>query len=225
MSDTPDDATADDTPADDTMADDPPATAPGASPQDSGDGAESAGSGRRSVAASAGIDEAVLGVPRELASTVRLEWIVGSTIAAAVVGAIITGMAFAVGAGTSYLATGLRAAARLGGAAFALLVLIGVVRAVLLFRSWSYVVRADSLYLSRGVLTRVRTVVPYVRVQHIDTTRGPLERLLGLSTLVVYTAGSRGADVTIPGLTPDRASTLQGRLERLAIESEEADAV
>ncbi|MFW5948277.1 MAG: PH domain-containing protein, partial [Halolamina sp.] len=56
-------------------------------------------------------------------------------------------------------------------------------------------------------------------------TRSPLERLLGLSTLVVYTAGSRGADVTIPGLTPEHASTLQQRLERLTIESEEDDAV
>jgi membrane protein YdbS with pleckstrin-like domain len=108
---------------------------------------------------------------------------------------------------------------------FVLLVLFGVVRALLLYRSWTYVVRADSLFLGRGVFTRVRTVVPYVRVQHIDTKRSPLERLLGLSTLVVYTAGSRGADVTIPGLTPDRAATLQQRLERLTTESEEADAV
>nr|WP_233125143.1 PH domain-containing protein [Halorubrum sp. SD683] len=123
------------------------------------------------------------------------------------------------------LPAGVETAVQVGGAVAALLVLVGVVRAVLLYRSWEYVVRADSLFLSRGVFTRVRTVVPYVRVQHIDTTRSPLERVLGLSTLVVYTAGSRGADVTIPGLTPERASTLQERLERLTTESEEEDAV
>ncbi|MEF8801967.1 MAG: PH domain-containing protein [Halolamina sp.] len=123
------------------------------------------------------------------------------------------------------LSGGIRTPATVGGAVFGLVVLLGIVRAVLLYRSWTYVVRPDSLYLSRGVFTRVRTVVPYVRVQHVDTRRSPLERLLGLSTLVVYTAGSRGADVRIPGLTPGGASTLQQRLERLAIESEEADAV
>lgn len=178
-----------------------------------------------SVAAAAGIDEAVLDTPRELASAVRLQWIVRSTIGAVVIGALVTAIAFGVGVATTLLDPGIGTAATIGAAAVALFVLIGVVRAVLLYRSWTYVVRADSLFLSRGVLTRVRTVVPYVRVQHIDTRRSPLERLLGLSTLVVYTAGSRGADVTIPGLTPDRAETLQRRLERLTTESEEADAV
>jgi membrane protein YdbS with pleckstrin-like domain len=67
--------------------------------------------------------------------------------------------------------------------------------------------------------------VPYVRVQHIDTSRGPIERAVGLSTLVVYTAGSRGADVTISGLTPPEADDLQTRLKVLAIESEGEDAV
>lgn len=178
-----------------------------------------------SVAATAGIDDDIIDVPRDLASTVRLQWSIQSAVGAVVGGVVAAGIAFVVGAATTYLAEGIRTAVTVGGVVFVLLVLLGVVRAVLLYRSWSYVVRDESLYLSRGVLTRVRTVVPYVRVQHIDTTRSPLERLLGLSTLVVYTAGSRGADVTIPGLTPERASTLQQRLERLAIESEEADAV
>ena len=179
----------------------------------------------RSVAATAGIDEDVLGVERALNPTVRLQWVVGTSIGALVFGVIAAGIAYAVGGGTTLFPEGFQAAAAGGVTVFAVVVLLGAVRAVFLYRSWNYVVRSDSLYLSRGVFTRVRTVVPYVRVQHIDTTRGPLERLLGLSTLVVYTAGSRGADVTVPGLTPERASTLQSRLERLAIESEEADAV
>jgi len=178
-----------------------------------------------SVAAEAGLDESIVGVPRELASTVRLQWIVGSAIGALVAGVVLGVVGYVVSERTELLAPGIEPAARIGIAAFALFTLFGVLRAVLLYRSWEYVVRADSLFLSRGVLTRVRTVVPYVRVQHIDTTRSPLERLLGLSTLVVYTAGSRGADVTIPGLTPERASTMQERLERLTTESEEEDAV
>jgi membrane protein YdbS with pleckstrin-like domain len=41
----------------------------------------------------------------------------------------------------------------------------------------------------------------------------------------VYTAGSRGADVTVPGLTPVRADDLRERLKGLAIRSEGEDAV
>ncbi|WP_137287045.1 PH domain-containing protein [Halorussus salinisoli] len=147
---------------------------------------------------------------------VRLVWGVGAVVTALIVGVVATVVdRFVLGIG---LWVGLAVAA-------AALVL-GVVLAVLRYRAWRFEVRDDDVYLERGVLTRVNTVVPFVRVQHVDTQRGPVERTLGLASVVVYTAGSRGADVTIPGLTPDRADDLQEQLRRLAIESErESDAV
>ncbi|UPM41980.1 PH domain-containing protein [Halocatena salina] len=95
---------------------------------------------------------------------------------------------------------------------------------LLRYRVWQFEIRDDALHLERGVFTRVETAVPFVRVQHVDTQRGPVARLLGLASVVVYTAGSRGADVTIPGLRSERANALHNRLRELAIESEE-DAV
>ncbi|MFB6168064.1 MAG: PH domain-containing protein [Haloferacaceae archaeon] len=103
--------------------------------------------------------------------------------------------------------------------------LVGATLAVLRYRAWGYEVRDDGIYLERGVFTQVRTVVPFVRIQHVDSSRSPVERLVGLATTVVYTAGSRGADVTVPGLTPVRADDLRERLKRLAIRSEGEDAV
>jgi len=105
------------------------------------------------------------------------------------------------------------------------LVVLGTVHALLRYRRWRFQLDADSLFLVRGVITRVDTSVPYVRVQHVDTQRSPWERALGLSSVVVFTAGSRGADITIPGLRPERATELRERLRDLAIESEGADAV
>ncbi|SEK49491.1 PH domain-containing protein [Haloferax larsenii] len=101
----------------------------------------------------------------------------------------------------------------------------GVGFALLRYRAWRYELRDDSLYLQRGVFTKVNTVVPFVRIQHVDSARGPIERLAGLASTIVYTAGSRGADVSIPGLTPDGAEDLQERLKRLAIRAEGDDAV
>lgn len=100
-----------------------------------------------------------------------------------------------------------------------------VIHAILRYRIWRFEIREDELYLERGVITRVKTVVPYVRIQHVDSRRGPIERMLNLATTVVYTAGSRGADVTIPGLRPERSEELQDDLKELAIESEGEDAV
>jgi membrane protein YdbS with pleckstrin-like domain len=102
---------------------------------------------------------------------------------------------------------------------------IGVGLALARYRVWRYEVREDALYLERGVFTRVQTVVPFVRIQHVDSSRGPLERLIGLANTVVYTAGSRGADVTVPGLTSDGADDLRERLKGLAIRAEGEDAV
>ena len=47
------------------------------------------------------------------------------------------------------------------------------------------------------------------RVQHLDVTRGPLDKMFGTATLVVHTAGTRNSIVTVPGLAPDRAAEIR----------------
>ena len=159
--------------------------------------------------------EALTGEPQTLEPAIRGVWVIQSAISAAVLG-VVAAVAFSV------VSPG---GAWIGGVVFGLVFVIGVVFSLLRYRIWMYQVREDSLYLRRGVLTRVNTVAPYVRIQHVDTRRGPVERVFGLATTVVYTAGSRGADVSIPGLTPERADDLQARLKHLAIAAEGEDAV
>lgn len=137
---------------------------------------------------------------------VRYVWIVESLITAAILGTIIGAVAWNFD--YPYL--------EIGGGIFGVLGLLGVLHAILRYRIWGFLVRDDSLYLQRGVLVRIQTVVPYVRIQHVDTRRSPIERAVGLSSSVIYTAGSRGADVSIPGLKPERARELQERLKDLA---------
>ena len=65
------------------------------------------------------------------------------------------------------------------------------------------------LQIVRGWVFHVDTVVPLVRVQHIDVTRGPLEKMFGVATLVVHTAGTHNSIVTLPGLAPERAAEIR----------------
>lgn len=161
------------------------------------------------------VDPASLtGPERRLEPRVRYVWVLQAAVSSLVLGAVV-GVPTLVFFGEPLL----------GPAVFTLAFVIGASLAVFRYRTWRYEVRADSLFLERGVVTRTRTVVPYVRIQHVDASRGPLERAFGLATAVVYTAGSRGADVAIPGLTPERADDLQDRLKRLAIAAEGEDAV
>lgn len=160
------------------------------------------------------IDE-LIGPERTLEPSIQVVWILQGAISATILGVIIAvALAFApVGAPW------------MGGAVSMGVFLLSSIFAILRYRVWSYQLRTDSLLLQRGVLTRVSTVAPYVRIQHVDVRRGPTERAFGLATTVVYTAGSRGADVSIPGLTPERANDLQARLKGLAIAAEGEDAV
>ena len=52
------------------------------------------------------------------------------------------------------------------------------------------------------------TLVPLVRVQHLDIARGPLDKLFGTATLAIHTAGTHNSIVSLPGLSPARAAEL-----------------
>jgi membrane protein YdbS with pleckstrin-like domain len=82
------------------------------------------------------------------------------------------------------------------------------------WRSWRYAERADDLLISRGVLWREETVVPYGRMQLVEVTSGPVERHFGLASVQLHTAAA-ATDAAIPGLDPAEAERLRDRLTEL----------
>lgn len=72
-----------------------------------------------------------------------------------------------------------------------------------------YRLTGQLLQVVRGWLFHTDTVVPLVRVQHLDVVRGPLDKAFGTASLVVHTAGTHNSTVTLPGLAPDRASEIR----------------
>lgn len=80
--------------------------------------------------------------------------------------------------------------------------------------SWGYAEREDDLVVSRGVMVRRTTVVPYGRMQFLDVTAGPFERAFGLATVQLHTAAA-ASDARIPGLLAAEAARLRDRLAQL----------
>ena len=78
--------------------------------------------------------------------------------------------------------------------------------------AWGYCEEEDELHVRSGLFTRVRTLVPFGRVQHIDVAHGPIERRFGLATLILHTAGTRGAAVPLPGLLHGDAEAMRDRI-------------
>ena len=78
-----------------------------------------------------------------------------------------------------------------------------------IYRRLGYSVDGELLRVVRGWLFHSDTIVPFVRVQHIDVKRGPLDKMFGTATLVVHTAGTHNSIVSLPGLSPDRAADIR----------------
>ncbi len=79
------------------------------------------------------------------------------------------------------------------------------------YRRWRYAVRAEDVWIREGLWWVTTTVVPFSRLQFVDTQQGPLDRALGLASLQLYTA-ALGARTTIPGLAVAEAEQLRERL-------------
>lgn len=99
---------------------------------------------------------------------------------------------------------------------------LGIVTTIVMprlkYKYWSFDLRDDELFLKRGVLTKIDSTAPYCRIQHIDISQNIIERMFGLSRLIIYTAGTKGADLIIPGLPHYYAQELQTKLKEYTIE-------
>lgn len=98
------------------------------------------------------------------------------------------------------------------------LAILGVATAALL-PTWRY--RVDrwevtdhAVYTRTGYVLTTWRIAPLSRIQTLDSTRGPLQRRLGLATVVVTTASSAGA-VKIAGLAQEHAAELTHELAQV----------
>ena len=107
----------------------------------------------------------------------------------------------------------LLAETQLGGvlplSALAVGLLLSLIFPSRVYRRLRYRLTDRLLQVLRGWLFHTDTVVPLVRVQHLDVVRGPLDKMFGTASLIVHTAGTHNSIVTVPGLAPDRAAEMR----------------
>jgi membrane protein YdbS with pleckstrin-like domain len=146
---------------------------------------------------------------RTLAPAARLQWRLEGLLpaAAALAGA---GVLTAVVGGTLALL------AWVGAVAVAVTATVAV--PALRWRRWRWEVREHEIDIRRGTITVTRTLVPMLRVQHVDTKRDLLQQWLGLATVVFHTAA--GAN-EIPALTVAEAGRVRDRIAELARTADE----
>jgi uncharacterized protein len=72
------------------------------------------------------------------------------------------------------------------------------------YARWRWRLTDIAVELDRGVVVRQAEALPYFRIQQIDVTRGPVDRLFGLASLQVTSASASGS-VSLPGIAGDDA--------------------
>lgn len=78
---------------------------------------------------------------------------------------------------------------------------------------WRYEVSEHEIEVQHGLFIVKRTLIPMVRVQHVDTTQGPILKKYDLSNISISTAATIH---TIPALVVSEADELRSRISELA---------
>lgn len=81
------------------------------------------------------------------------------------------------------------------------------------WRRWRYEIFEKEIYIQHGILIVSRTLVPMIRVQHVDTKQGPILKKYQLASLTISTAATTHE---IPALLEEDASSLRDRISALA---------
>ncbi|RYG71875.1 hypothetical protein EU245_12610 [Lentibacillus lipolyticus] len=81
------------------------------------------------------------------------------------------------------------------------------------WRRWRYEVFEQEIYIQHGILIVSRTLVPMIRVQHVDTKQGPILKKYKLASVQISTAATTHE---IPALLEEDASELRDRISTLA---------
>jgi membrane protein YdbS with pleckstrin-like domain len=85
-------------------------------------------------------------------------------------------------------------------------------------RAVGFAIRDHDLILRWGLFWQREVIQPIRRIQHVELTRGPLEKRLGLANIKLFSAGTGKATFTIPGLRLITAA----RIRRYVLQAERA---
>lgn len=80
------------------------------------------------------------------------------------------------------------------------------------YKQWSYDIDQDKVEFCQGIYITKRTLIPTIRIQHLNISQGPINRPLGLANINITTAGG---SFTIPNLDKEEAEKLSDYLKEI----------
>jgi len=86
------------------------------------------------------------------------------------------------------------------------------------YTNYRFTLGENALQIKRGILRKEEIAIPYRQIQNVDINRGIFDRLIGISRLVILTAGEedrkeRGeSEGVLPAIEKNRAEKIRQEL-------------
>ena len=90
----------------------------------------------------------------------------------------------------------------------------GVAYGIGYYYRFEYGITPDTFDVSSGVFARRSREIPYGRIQNVDVRQGVFQRLFGLATLSIETAGGGATEATLNFVSESEANRLQEQIRR-----------
>ncbi|KEH99302.1 PH domain-containing protein [Clostridium massiliodielmoense] len=138
----------------------------------------------------------------KLNKNAKKAWRITNLIALIVVGAIAIGLRIVFND-------------KLGKYGFVANIVVGIIIFILIvdvlinpiieYKQWKYIITEDRIEFVHGIYFLTTTIIPMVRIQHIDIEEGPINRLYKLAKITIHTAGGTHK---IEGLPKEKAQEI-----------------
>ncbi|PPK95505.1 putative membrane protein [Nonlabens xylanidelens] len=91
--------------------------------------------------------------------------------------------------------------------------IMSLVSPVIKYIYFTFHLESDELIIQKGLIQKERKAIPLERIQSINITQNVVQRILGIVSLEVDTAGSKAKELEIPGLDREFASQFKELLQ------------
>lgn len=98
---------------------------------------------------------------------------------------------------------------------------LSIILAIKGYEYQGYALREKDVLYKNGIFFKSTVIVPFNRIQHCEIEQGPIDRQFDLAELSLFTAGGSSSDVSIPGLTLDKANALKNFITNRTAKDEE----
>ena len=96
------------------------------------------------------------------------------------------------------------------------LMFLSVIYELLAFKIKGYLLRDHDISYKTGLLFFRQTTVPFNRIQHCEYNQGLIGRLFDIASVKVFTAGGNTSDLSVKGLSKEKAIKLRDHITKLS---------